>query len=92
MPEGTYLQLDGYSDIFRAREIVGNRFTLMGDVPPQMLAFGTPSEVEERCTRLIREVGRQGRFILSSGCEVPPNAKPENVPQEAPPPPAGAGR
>lgn len=79
LPEGTYFQLDGFSNIVRAREIVGNRFTLMGDVPPNVLAFGSPTEVEEYCANIIRKVAKEGRFILSSGCEVPPNAKPENV-------------
>ena len=79
LPEGTYFQLDGFSDIVRAREILGNRFTIMGDVPPHLLAFGSPTEVEEYCAKVIKAVGKEGRFILSSGCEVPPNAKPENV-------------
>ena len=44
-----------------------------------MLALGEPAEVDEYCHRLIEEVGRGGGFILGSGCEVAPNAKPENV-------------
>ena len=79
LPANTYFQLDGYTDIFRARRILGDRFTIMGDVHPNLLAFGGAAEVEAYCARLIREVGQEGRFILSSGCEVPPNAKPENV-------------
>lgn len=79
LPEGTYFQLDGYSDIFRARKVLGGRYTLMGDVHPSLLTRGSPTEVKAYCRRLIREVGKEGRFILSSGCEVPPNAKPENV-------------
>ena len=79
LPEGTYFQLDGYTDIVRARRVLGDRYTLMGDVHPNLLTRGTPAEVEGYCKKLIQEVGKGGRFILSSGCEVPPNAKPENV-------------
>lgn len=79
LPEGTYFQFDGRTDIFRAREILGDGFTLMGDVSANMLAFGSRTEVEDYCRRLIEEIGRNGRFILSSGCEVPSDAKPENV-------------
>jgi len=79
LPADTYFQFDGSTDIFRARRVLGGRYTIMGDVPPDMLTIGSQSEVEEYCRRLIREVGREGRFILSSGCEVPSNARPENV-------------
>lgn len=79
LPKNTYVQLDGYSDAALARRVLGNDFTIMGDVPPDILAFGSVDDVEERCIKLIKEVGRDGHFILSSGCEVPPNAKPENV-------------
>ena len=35
-------------------------------------------EAEEYCTRLIKELGPEG-FILQSGCDIPANAKLENV-------------
>jgi len=79
LPENSFFQLDGTTDIFRAREVLGDRFTIMGDVSSDMLAMASPPEVEDYCLRLIREVGSEGRFILSSGCETPSNARPENV-------------
>ena len=79
LPENTCFQFDGSTDIFRARKILGDRYTIMGDVPADMLTVGSPTEVEDYSIKLIREVGAQGRFILSSGCEVPANARPENV-------------
>ena len=44
-----------------------------------MLAFAEPAEVTDYCKKLMREIGAEGRFILGAGCEVPPNAKSENV-------------
>ena len=44
-----------------------------------MLAFCGAEEVSDYCEKLISEVGKEGGFILSSGCEVPLNAKLENV-------------
>lgn len=79
LPDSTYFQLDSTSDIFRARRVLGERRLLMGDVSATALAFGTPEEIDSYCERLLRDVGGRGRLILSSGCEVPPNAKPENV-------------
>ena len=72
------LSLDGATDIFKAKEILGDHMCIMGDVPPAMLTLGTPDEVHEYCTRLIREIGPTG-FILAQGCDIPPNAKLENV-------------
>jgi Uroporphyrinogen decarboxylase (URO-D) len=73
------VQFDGPTDIFLAKEVIGDRMCIMGDVPPDMLVLGSPGEIDECCHRLIEEVGRGGGYIMSSGCEVPPNAKPENV-------------
>jgi hypothetical protein len=79
LPAGrAIIQCDGASDIFKAKEIVGGRLCIMGDVPADMLVLGSPSEVDEYCHRLIEEVGKGGGFILGSGCEVPSNTKPEN--------------
>jgi Uroporphyrinogen decarboxylase (URO-D) len=72
-------QCDGSSDIFKAKEIIGDRICIYGDVPADLLALGSPGEVDEYCHRLIEEVGRGGGFILGSGCELAPNARPENV-------------
>ncbi len=80
LPAGcTVVELDGTSDIFKAKDIIGDRMCISGDVPADLLALGSPSEVDEYCHRLIEEVGKGGGFILASGCEVAPNAKPENV-------------
>ncbi len=73
------VELDGVTDIFRAKEILGDWLCLKGDVPAALLAYGEPDQVEEYCHNLIRNIGSGGGFILSSGCEVPLDAKPENV-------------
>jgi hypothetical protein len=73
------LELDGRSDIFKAKEILGEHMCIMGDVPATLLAMGTRDEVLAYCRRLIETVGKGGGFILSSGCSLPNNAKVENV-------------
>jgi hypothetical protein len=80
LPRGKcILNLDGTSDIFKAKEVLGDHMCIMGDVPAALLKLGEPEEVDEYCSRLITEIGADGGFILSSGCSVPIDAKPENV-------------
>ncbi|MEW6624849.1 MAG: uroporphyrinogen decarboxylase family protein [Bacillota bacterium] len=69
---------DGMTDIFKAKEILDGHMCIMGDVPAAMFTLGTPDEVHDYCKRLISEIGPTG-FILAQGCDIPPNAKPENV-------------
>jgi len=73
------LELDGTSDIFKAKEILGGHMCIMGDVPAELLALGSRDEVMAYCRRLIEIVGKGGGFILSSGCSIPANARVENV-------------
>jgi hypothetical protein len=78
-PEGKcVLSLDGKTDIFKAKEILGDHMCIMGDVPSTLFALGTPEDVTAYCKRLMREIGPSG-FILTSGCDVPIDAKYENV-------------
>ncbi len=80
LPRGkVVLQFDGRTNIFRAKEIIGGHCCIFGDVPASMLAFGGKEEVTEYCKELIEKVGKDGGFILAAGCEVAPNARPENV-------------
>jgi len=69
---------DSTTNIYKIREVLGSTMCITGDVSPAMLTVGTPDEVYEYSRRLIEEIGPSG-FILSSGCSVPYNAKPENV-------------
>lgn len=73
------LQLDGATNIFKAKEILKNHMAIHGDVPATLLTLGTPEQVTEYCKRLIGVAGEGGGFILSSGCSTPYDSKIENV-------------
>jgi uroporphyrinogen-III decarboxylase len=80
LPRGSaVLALDGTTDIFAAKDRLRGHLCLCGDVSASLLSLGTPEEVEAYCRRLIREVGGDGGFILSSGCELPAAIKPDNL-------------
>jgi hypothetical protein len=72
------LELDGKTDIFRAKRILAGHMCLLGDVHPAMLTLGTVDEVKAYCKRLLTEVGPDG-FIMAMGCALPPDAKFDNV-------------
>ena len=73
------LMLDGTTDMRKARAVLDDRMALMGDVPATMLAFGSADEVYNYTKKLIDDVGPKTGLIVSSGCDLPPNAKHENV-------------
>jgi len=80
LPRGKCIcELDSRTDIFKAKEILKGHMCIMGDVPATLLSLGTEDEVVNYCNKLHEIVGRDGGFILSTGCECPIDAKFENV-------------
>ncbi len=77
-PRMCLLNSDGMTDLRKARELLGDHMAFMGDVPSNLLASGTPDDVFDYVEALIRDIGSTG-LILCPGCDVPINAKPENV-------------
>ncbi|MHC1769113.1 MAG: uroporphyrinogen decarboxylase family protein [Verrucomicrobiia bacterium] len=74
------LELDSKVSLRSAKERVGDRVCLMGNLNPvELLLRGTPGEVERAASEAISEAGKHGGFILGSGCEVPVDAPPENL-------------
>lgn len=71
-------ELDGTTDIFKAKEVLQGHMCIMGDVPASLSALGTPEEMEAYCAQRINVIGKGGGYILSSGCELPPDTKFEN--------------
>jgi uroporphyrinogen decarboxylase len=50
-----------------------------GNLKPFAFVSGSPEEIVSESRRLLALFEGRGRFILSSGCEIPPEARPENV-------------
>ncbi len=72
------LQLEN-TDMQKAKEICGNRYSIMGNISSTLQRLGTPQKIEQECRTLIDTVGESGGFILSSGCEVAYDARFENI-------------
>ena len=72
------LNLDGMTDIRKARKILGDHMAILGDVPAELLATGTPDQVRDYVKHLIEDIGTTG-LLLCPGCDAPINAKHENL-------------
>ncbi len=48
-------------------------------VPASLLVYGTTTEVEEYCRKLIKDCTEGGGFILATECETPWDSKRENA-------------
>ncbi len=76
--KSVHVELDEENDIFAAYEILRGWHSIRGNVPAGLFAFGTPDDICSYCEPLV-EMGMSGGFILGSSCDIPLNAKPENV-------------
>jgi hypothetical protein len=80
LPRGKCMvELDGTTDIFKAKEILNGHMCIKGDVPATLLTLGKAEDVTTYCRKLIDNIGKGGGFILSTGCTCPVDAKYENV-------------
>jgi uroporphyrinogen decarboxylase len=74
------LELDAKVSLKTAKERVGARVCLMGNLNPvEVLWRGTTETVGDAARQAIADAGPGGGFILGSGCEVPVAAPPENL-------------
>jgi len=80
LPKGKCVaDLDSTTNIFRAKEVLNGHMCISGDVPASLFSVGKKDDVVDYCKKLIREVGRGGGFMLTSGCECPVDVKRENL-------------
>jgi len=79
VPAGKCVYFFERTDMFKAKQALGNTVCIRGNVPASMLITGTPNDVREYCKKLFETVGDGGGFILDAGVGVPDEAKPENV-------------
>ena len=74
------LNLDSLIDFGEARAFFGDKFVLKGNVNPiEELLQATPDVVRAASKASFEKAGQHGKFILSPGCEVPPQTPYENL-------------
>jgi len=65
-------------DMIKAKEVLGDKACIAGNVPLTLLATGTPEEVRGYCKKLIDTVGKGGGYIMGPAGSTD-DAKIENV-------------
>jgi hypothetical protein len=78
LPRGKSVWMFDKTDMFKAKEIIGDTICMLGNVQSAMLSIGTPQEVEEYAKKLIDKVGKGGGFIMANGAFFD-QAKAQNV-------------
>jgi uroporphyrinogen decarboxylase len=62
------------------RQLTGGKVTLLGNLPPRdVLALGTPADVEEGVRNMMNQVSDTRRIIWSCGGGMPPDVSTENI-------------
>lgn len=78
VPAGKVCYWFDHVDMRRAKEVLGHKACIAGNVPLALLTLGTPDDVRAYCQVLIDEVGRDGGFILGPSGQTD-DVKVENV-------------
>jgi uroporphyrinogen decarboxylase len=76
-----FLSLDDVVDLATAKESIGDRTILVGNVKPtESMYLGSPEEVRQDVRNCIAAAGDSPRgFMLAVGCGLPIHTRPENV-------------
>lgn len=79
IPRAKAVYMFEHTDIFRAKEVLGDRACLRGNVPASLLISGSPDEVRDYCKKLIDIAGKGGGFMMDGASGIPDEARVENV-------------
>jgi uroporphyrinogen-III decarboxylase len=66
LPKGKTIGYFHRTDLFKAKEVLGDTMCIMGGMPVSLLAGGTVQEIREHTKRLCEIVGKGGGFIMTT--------------------------
>ena len=79
LPDASIIYHCDRDDIFEVHRRLGEKFCISGGVPNDLLAFGTPDQVRQRCKAIIDGVAGNGGYIMDAGAIIQNDAKVENI-------------
>jgi hypothetical protein len=78
VPPGKVIYNFEYTDMAKAKKVLGGHSCIMGNVPTVPLMYGKKEEIVDHCKRLIDTCAPGGGFIMDTDCMID-YAKPENI-------------
>ena len=73
-------ELDYQTDAQKVYDLYHDKATLIGNIDPSgILALGTPGDVRKKTQELLELYSGSDRFILNSGCALPPTTPSANI-------------
>ncbi len=78
LPAGQTLWMFDQTDLVKAKDIIGDNISIMGNLPASLLKVGSTQEVKDYCKKMIDTVGKNGGYIVGNGSFID-EANPENV-------------
>ena len=79
IPAGKAVYAFERTDIFKAKEILGDRVCIKGNVPSSLLCTGTPEQVKEATRQVIEKLAPCGGLIIQDGNNIAPGSPVENI-------------
>jgi len=79
LPERKVIMWFDKTDLFKAREVLGDNYCLAGGIPSSLLISGTPEKVRNHTKQLIDNLKSGGGLIVSTEFNGMGDAKVENV-------------
>jgi len=79
LPAGSIIYHCDRDDPLEVRRKLGDGFCLSGGIPNDLLAFGMPDQIRQRCKYVIDGVAKNGAYIMDAGAIIQNDAKVENV-------------
>jgi len=77
-PKGFVTWLFDQTDMAKAKQILGDKCCISGNIPSSLMVTGSPEDVKEYCRKLIEFCGKGGGYILAAGATAE-NPKLENL-------------
>jgi len=78
MPHGKVIARFDQIDMARAKEVLGGKICISGNMPVSLLQFGTPDDVKKKCKELIDVAGKDGGYIMGPASTLD-EVTPENL-------------
>ena len=69
-PTGMVAWYFDQTDMHKAKDILGGKACILGNVPTSLMAAGSPDQVRAYCRDLVEYCGKDGGFILANGAGV----------------------